>query len=160
MFEDRQRHFMRMALREAELAQEHDDVPIGAVIVCNDKIIAKGHNQINLLNDPTAHAEIIAITSAAAHLERDRLEGCDMYVTAEPCLMCAGALLLARIDRIYFGVFEPKFGACGSQFNVIQSGKYNHTPEIYSGLLEEECQLILRQFFRNVRTNNNSDLKA
>lgn len=139
--------FMYAALQEAENALEAKEVPVGAVIVHKDRIIGRGYNQTEKLKDPTAHAEMIAITAAANHLQDWRLNECDLYVTAEPCVMCAGALLLARIKNIYFGTHEPKFGACGSLYNIIESGKYNHKPNLYSGIYSEESKALLEKFF-------------
>jgi tRNA(adenine34) deaminase len=147
--------FMYAALQEAEQAYEQDEVPIGAVIVHNNKIIGKGYNQTERLKDPTAHAEMIAITAAANNLQSKFLEECDLYITVEPCVMCAGAILLSRIRNIYFGTLEPKFGACGSLFNIIESGKYNHSPNVYSGIYSEEAKSMLENYFRKRRLNNN-----
>ncbi|MDQ7816920.1 MAG: tRNA adenosine(34) deaminase TadA [Melioribacteraceae bacterium] len=147
--------FMYAALQEAEQAYEQDEVPIGAVIVHNNKIIGKGYNQTERLKDPTAHAEMIAITAAANNLQSKFLEECDLYITVEPCVMCAGAILLSRIRNIYFGTLEPKFGACGSLFNIIESGKYNFSPNVYSGIYSEEAKSMLENYFRKRRLNNN-----
>lgn len=146
---------MYAALQEAERAFNEKEVPIGAVIVHNDKIIGRGYNQTEKLKDPTAHAEMIAITAAANHLQDWRLNECDLYVTAEPCVMCAGAILLSRIKNIYFGTYEPKFGACGSLFNIIESNKYNHKPNVYSGIYSDESKSLLEKFFLLKRTSNN-----
>lgn len=147
--------FMYAALQEAERAFNEKEVPIGAVIVHNDKIIGRGFNQTEKLKDPTAHAEMIAITAAANHLQDWRLNECDLYVTAEPCVMCTGAILLSRIKNIYFGTYEPKFGACGSLFNIIESNKYNHKPNVYSGIYSDESKSLLEKFFLLKRTSNN-----
>lgn len=155
LFEEHVYKYMYAALQEAEKALEHDEVPIGAVIVHNNKIIGRGFNQTERLNDPTAHAEMIAITAAANNLNSKVLEGCDLYITVEPCVMCTGAILLSRIRNIYFGTFEPKFGACGSLFNIIESGKYNHRPNLYSGIYSEESKSLLENYFRKKRSNNN-----
>jgi len=143
--------FMFAALQEAEIAFEENEVPIGAVIVFEGKIIGKGHNQSENLNDPTAHAEMIAITAASNHLKSKILDSCDLYITAEPCIMCVGAIILARIRNIYFGAFEPKYGACGSVHNLIEKSNYNHTPNIYSGIYEKESKELLQKFFRSKR---------
>jgi len=139
---------MHAALKEAEKAFEKDEVPIGAVIVHNGKIVGRGHNQTETLNDATAHAEMIAITSASATLGSKYLDECELFVTAEPCLMCSGAILLSRLPKIYFGTFEPKFGAAGSVHNVF--GNKNNI-EIYSGLLAEESKSLLNAFFKKLR---------
>lgn len=145
---------MYSALQEAEKALSKDEVPIGAVIVHNNKIIGRGFNQTETLKDATAHAEMIAITSAANYLGSKFLDTCDLYVTVEPCVMCAGAILLSRVKRIYFGSFEPKFGACGSLFDIINSGKYNRKPEVYSGIYSEESKSLLENFFKDKRNYN------
>jgi len=144
---DGDRQFMQLAIEQARKAEDDGDVPIGAVIVCDSKIIGKACNQRELLNDPTAHAEIIALTQAAAALDTWRLAGCTVYVTLEPCCMCAGALVLARIDRLVFGCEDPKAGACGSLYNIVQDDRLNHRVETAGGLLAHECGELLRQFF-------------
>jgi tRNA(adenine34) deaminase len=151
IFNEAKYRFMSAAIKEAEKAFELNEVPIGAVIVQNEKIIGRGYNQIEKLKDATAHAEMIALTAAANHLEDWRLTNCDIYVTVEPCLMCAGAILCSRINRIFFGAFDPKFGACGSIYNIVQEGKTNHKAEVYSGLLEKDCSALLIEFFKNKR---------
>lgn len=148
---------MYAALQEAEKAYEQDEVPIGAVIVHNNRIIGRGFNQSEKLNDPTAHAEMIAITAAANNLKSRVLEECDLYITVEPCVMCAGAILLSRIRSIYFGTFESKFGACGSLFNIIESGKYNHKPNLYSGIYSDESKSLLENYFRKKRSKSNQN---
>jgi len=150
---DDQQHerFMRMALREAERAMEAGEVPVGCVIVHEGQVIGKGHNQRETLQDPTAHAEIIAITAAAAHLGSWRLEKTRMYVTLEPCPMCAGAIILSRIAEVYFGAKDPKAGACGSMLNLLEDSRFNHQPILHQGLLEAECGSILTSFFRDIR---------
>jgi tRNA(adenine34) deaminase len=144
--------FMRLALAESKGAAESKDVPVGCVIVRDGRVIGRGYNQRELLQDPTAHAEIIAITAAAADVESWRLERCTMYVTLEPCTMCAGAIVLARLPRIVFGATDPKAGACGSLFNLVQEPRLNHRVEITSGVLAEECAEPLRAFFRELRS--------
>jgi tRNA(adenine34) deaminase len=155
MFDENTYRFISAALQEAVKALEQDEVPIGAVVVFENKIIGKGFNQVEKLKDATAHAEMIAITAAANHLEGWRLTDCDIYVTVEPCLMCTGALLLSRVKRIFFGAFDPKFGACGSIYYAAQEGKMNHKAEVFSGLLEKECSLLLQEFFTKKRTGVN-----
>ncbi len=148
--------FMQLAIEQAKTAQENGDVPIGAVIVHQNRIIAKAYNQREQLNDPTAHAEIIALTQAAAALETWRLTGCTIYVTLEPCPMCAGALVLARIDKLVYGCDDPKTGACGSLYNIVQDSRLNHRLEVTGGVLADECTKQLQDFFHGRRTANNS----
>lgn len=143
--------FMFAALQEAENAAEKNEVPIGAVVVYNNKIIGKGFNQTETLNDATAHAEMLALTAASNHLQTKILEECDLYVTLEPCVMCTGAILLSRIKNLYFGTFEPKFGACGSLYNIPADNKYNHSINIYSGIYAEESKSLLKKFFKTKR---------
>jgi tRNA(adenine34) deaminase len=143
--------FMRQALIESERATEKDDVPIGCVIVRDGRVIGRGFNQRELLQDPTAHAEIIAITAAAAEVESWRLERCTLYVTLEPCAMCAGAIVLARIPRLVFGAADPKAGACGSLMNIVQDPRLNHRVELVGGVFGGECGERLRAFFRALR---------
>lgn len=142
---------MREALKQARIAAETDEVPVGAVIVHENRIIAKAHNQIEMLKDPTAHAEMIAITQAANALSCKWLYDCTLYVTIEPCSMCAGAIVLARMKRIYYGAVDPKTGACGSVTNIVQDDRLNHRVEVSGGLLEEECGRLLTTFFREKR---------
>jgi tRNA(adenine34) deaminase len=160
IFEKQVYKYMFAALQEAEIAMDYDEIPIGAVIVNEGKIIGKGYNQVERLQDPTAHAEMIAITAATNQLQSKILKNCDLYVTVEPCIMCVGAILLARIKTIYFGTFEPKFGACGSIHNLIEKSNYNHTPIIYSGIYEKESKELLKKFFqvkRKVEDNKSID---
>jgi tRNA(adenine34) deaminase len=145
------KHFMRTAIDQAKIAEENGDVPIGAVIVHNDTIIAKAYNQREQLQDPTAHAEIIALTQAAAALENWHLNGCTMYVTLEPCPMCAGALVLARLDRLVYGCDDPKTGAVKSLYNIVQDNRLNHRLEITAGVLADECSKLLQDFFQKKR---------
>jgi tRNA(adenine34) deaminase len=142
---------MRAALREAEEAARRDEVPVGAVVVRGGKIIGRGHNQREMLKDPTAHAEMIAITQAAAALEGWRLEETTLYVTLEPCLMCAGAIVNARIPRVVFGAADPKAGACGSLYQVGLDPRLNHRFETTSGVLAAECAALLQEFFAKKR---------
>ncbi len=146
--------FMRMAVEAAKIAQDNGDVPIGAVIVHKDQIIAKAYNQREQLQDPTAHAEIIALTQAAAALESWRLDDCTMYVTLEPCPMCAGALVLARMARLVYGCPDPKTGACGSLYNIVQDNRLNHRVEVTAGVLANECSALLTEFFEKRRAEN------
>jgi len=144
--------FMRAAINEAEAALDHDDVPVGAVVVHDGRIIGRGHNQRELLQDPTAHAEMIALTAAAAHMESWRLEGCTLFVTLEPCAMCAGALVQARIERLVFGAADPKAGACVSLFQLCSDARLNHRVTIVDGVLGDECAALLQAFFAAQRT--------
>jgi tRNA(adenine34) deaminase len=148
--------YMTSAIRQAEIAEQNGDVPIGAVIVHNNQIIAKAYNQREQLKDPTAHAEIIALTQAAAALDTWRLSGCTIYVTLEPCPMCAGALVLARIDRLVYGCDDPKTGAVKSLYNIVQDDRLNHQLEVTSGVLNEQCSSLLQDFFAHRRTENSS----
>jgi tRNA(adenine34) deaminase len=143
--------FMRQALSEAGQAAEAGDVPVGCVVVRDGRIIGRGFNQRELLQDPTAHAEIIALTAAAAEVESWRLERCALYVTLEPCAMCAGAIVHARIPRLVFAAADPKTGACGSLMNIVQDPRLNHRVEVLSGVLAEECGEKLRSFFKTLR---------
>ena len=146
--------YMRLAIEQAQIAQEKGDVPIGSVIVYRNQIIGKAYNQREQLKDPTAHAEIIALTQAAAFLESWRLHDCTIYVTLEPCPMCAGALVLARLDRLVYGCDDPKAGACGSLYNIVQDDRLNHRLEITSGVLADECSKLLQDFFQQRRSEN------
>jgi tRNA(adenine34) deaminase len=143
--------YMSEALKEAREAFEKDEVPVGAVIVRDGRIIARAHNQIVMLKDPTAHAEMIAITQAAARLMSERLLDCSIYATIEPCSMCAGALVLARAKRIIYGAKDPKTGACGSVFNIANSKKLNHTIKVTGGVLGKDCGALVSEFFRKKR---------
>jgi tRNA(adenine34) deaminase len=140
-------HFMRLALREAERALEHDDVPIGAVLARDGQALAAAHNERELREDPTAHAEIIALREAARVAGTWRLLETVLYVTLEPCAMCAGAIVLARVPRVVYGAADPKAGACGSVLDVLGEERLNHRPEVAGGLLAQECGQALRAFF-------------
>jgi tRNA(adenine34) deaminase len=146
-FFPREDYFMRLAMREAERALEHDDVPIGAVVVRNGEVLASFHNERELRQDPTAHAEILALREAAAADGSWRVLDTVLYVTLEPCAMCAGALVLARVPRVVFGARDPKAGACGSVLDVLGEQRLNHRPEVAGGLLGEECGAMLSAFF-------------
>lgn len=148
---DRHECFMRVALQEAQAALREDEVPVGAVVVHRGKIIGRGHNQVERLADPTAHAEMIALTGAASALQTKWLQEASIYVTIEPCSMCAGALVLARIKAIIFGAADPKTGACGSVVNIVSHPQLNHRIEVSSGLLADECAGLLSEFFRKKR---------
>ena len=149
------KYYMLEALKEAKEAFEEDEVPVGAVIVSQKRIIAKAHNQIERLKDPTAHAEMIAITQAASTLGSKWLNDASIYVTIEPCSMCAGALVLARIKNIVYGAQDPKTGACGSVINIVNHKKLNHRISVKSGILKEECGLLLKEFFKKKRCERN-----
>jgi tRNA(adenine34) deaminase len=142
---------MRLALREAERALEHDDVPIGAVVVQEGEVIGAGHNERELRADPTAHAELLALREAAQRLGSWRVLEAVMYVTLEPCAMCAGAIVLGRVPRVVFGAVDPKAGAGGSVLNVLDVPQFNHRPQVESGLLAEESADLLRAFFASRR---------
>lgn len=143
--------FMREALKQARIAADCDEVPVGAVIVHEGKIIARAHNQVETLKDPTAHAEMIAITQATASLGSKWLQECALYVTLEPCSMCAGALVLARVRRVCFGAADPKTGACGSVLDILAHEPLNHHPEVLGGICEDECGQLVSGFFREKR---------
>jgi tRNA(adenine34) deaminase len=148
--------YMRMAIDQAYIAEENGDVPIGCVIVHQDRVIAKGYNQRELLHDPTAHAEIIALTQAAEYIGNWRLTGCTIYVTLEPCPMCAGALVLGRLDRLVYGTDDPKTGAVKSLYTIVQDERLNHRLEVTSGVMREDCQKQLQDFFLRRRRENSS----
>jgi tRNA(adenine34) deaminase len=143
--------FMRMALREAMMASQAGEVPVGAVIVKDGEVIGKAHNQTESLQDPTAHAEVLAITQAANAVGNWRLTDCTLYVTKEPCPMCAGAIILARIPHVIWGIDDPKRGGAASKFTILNDGDLNHRPAYRSGVLEEECRFVIQDFFRRRR---------
>ena len=143
--------FMAQALLQAEQALNEKEVPVGAVITYQNRIIAKGYNQVEKLNDPTAHAEIIAITAACNFLESKYLKDCTLYVTLEPCPMCTGALVWSKIDRVVFGASDPKAGSCGTIFNLSNNSALNHNFEVIQGVLELDCEHLLKDFFRKKR---------
>src|SRR2546421_10151237 len=151
VFFPRDEYFMRLALREAALALDHEDVPIGALVVREGEVIGAGHNERELRADPTAHAEMIALREAARKVGSWRLLDTVMYVTLEPCPMCAGAIILARVPRVVYGVTDPKAGACGSVLDVLGEPQLNHRPEVAGGLLAEECGALLSEFFETRR---------
>ena len=148
--------FMREALKQAKLAAENDEVPVGAVIVHEGRSIAKAHNQVEMLQDPTAHAEMIAMTQAANALSSKWLNRCTLYVTIEPCSMCAGAIVLARLGRLCFGAPDPKTGACGSVVNIVRNEKLNHKVDVSGGILDVECGELMSRFFQQKRTEQKS----
>lgn len=143
--------FMFAALKEAEQSLEEDEVPVGAVVVYKNRIIGKGHNQVEKLNDPTAHAEILALTAASNNLKNKILSDCDLYVTIEPCLMCIGAITLARVNNLYFAAYEPKTGSCGSVYNIPDENKLNHKITVYSGIYESEAKNMMQKYFQKKR---------
>jgi tRNA(adenine34) deaminase len=151
LFSQTDEHFMRLALREAERALEHDDVPIGAVIAHDGEVLAAGHNERERLQDPTAHAEMIALREASRALGSWRVLDSALYVTLEPCAMCAGAIVLGRVGRVVFGASDPKAGACGSVLDVVGEPRLNHRPILAGGLLAGECAALLSDFFASRR---------
>ncbi len=144
-------HFMQLALEQAEAAAAADEAPVGAVIVCDGRVLAAARNEREALRDPTAHAEMIAITQAAAALASWRLDGCTLYVTLEPCPMCAGAIVQARVPRVVYGAADPKAGAARSLFRLLDDPRLNHRAELVEGVLAEPCGRILTEFFRRKR---------
>ena len=150
-FFPRDEYFMRLAIREAERAPEHDDVPIGAVVVAAGEVIGAGHNERELRQDPTAHAEMLALRDAARHVGSWRVLESVLYVTLEPCAMCAGAIVLGRVGRVVYGAADPKAGAAGSVLDVLGERRLNHRPEVAGGLLHEECAALLVDFFSSRR---------
>ncbi len=146
--------FMLQAYKLAEQAFEKDEVPVGAVIVKDGRIIGRGYNQTEMLNDPTAHAEMLAISSACATLNNKYLTDCTLYVTLEPCPMCAGAIIWSKIDKVVFAALDEKSGGCGSILNVLENKSLNHHPEVIHGIMELDASLLLKQFFEKKRTSN------
>ena len=142
---------MKEAIKEAKKAELIDEVPIGCIIVKNDKVIARAHNVRETKQNPTGHAEIIAINKASKKLNSWRLEECDIYITLEPCIMCAGAIIQSRIRNVYFGAYDLKGGAFGSSINVLEAKNINHHPEIISGILQNECSSIISNYFKSKR---------
>lgn len=145
-------YYMQLALREAQISADNDEVPVGAIIIKDGAIIGRAHNQTELLKDPTAHAEMIAITQAASAVGDWRLTDTTLYVTKEPCPMCAGAIVLARIPVVVFGVADPLRGGAVSAFNILNHPQLNHRPEVIQGVLEASCRAMLQDFFRQKRT--------
>ena len=146
--------WMKLALREAQRAVDRGDVPVGALIIHENEIIGRGYNQIEQLKDPTAHAEMIAITAAANHLGSQRLENCTLYVTLEPCPMCAGAIVLARIPTLVFGSYDSKAGACGTLYNIVEDARLNHQVHVIGGICDAESRTMLKEFFSKVREDS------
>ena len=155
-----QEKFMKEALKEAGKALAKEEVPVGAVIVKDGKIIARAHNQKETKTDTTKHAEILAIQKASKKLKSWRLIDCEMYVTLEPCSMCAGALINSRIKKIYIGTDDPKTGACGSVLNLLEDYPFNHKIEIEKYILKDECEGLLKEFFKFLRERNKSEKKS
>lgn len=152
--DEKNENYMRIALEEAKKAYALGEVPIGCIIVYEDKIIGKGHNRRNTDKTTLAHAEMAAISEASSYLGDWRLEGCTMYVTLEPCQMCAGAIVQARMDRVYIGCMNAKAGCGGSVYNLLEEPRFNHQVETYRGILEEECSEVLKEFFKALRLRN------
>lgn len=152
---DNHEKYMALAIELAKLSNEHEDVPIGALIVHNDEIIGRGYNQIEKLNNSIVHAEIIAINDAISNFGYKHLLDCSLYVTLEPCSMCAGAIVLARISNLIYGAKDPKSGACGSLFNIPQDERLNHRVNIISSVKEDECSQLLKDFFKELRKTGN-----
>jgi len=146
---------MKQAFLLAEQAYDEEEVPVGAIIVYKDRIIGKGYNQTERLNDPTAHAEMIAISAACSTLESKYLHDCTLYVTLEPCPMCAGALVWSKIDTLVFGAWDAKAGSCGSIFNLSSNDKLNHQINVIQGIMESDCEWILKRFFEEQRARSN-----
>ena len=153
LFSEDSYRYMYAALQEAQKAFDDDEVPVGAVVVHKNRIIGRGYNQVEKLKDATAHAEMIAITSASNNLQSWRLNECAIYVTLEPCIMCTGALLASRINELYFAASDIKFGACGSLHNLAEDSKTNHTIKVFSGVLAKESEELLKSFFNKKRLN-------
>ena len=153
-FERQHGRYMLAAIDQAAAGAEAGEVPVGAVIVHKETIIGRAHNQRETLADPTAHAEMIALTQAAAYLGSWRLEGCTMYVTLEPCPMCAGAMVLARLDRVVYGPSDPKAGACETLYHITNDQRLNHRLEVIGGFLAEPCRALLQEFFAGRRSKS------
>ncbi len=147
--------WMEYALKEAEAAMKRNEVPVGAIVVHNGIIVSKGFNQTEMLQDPTAHAEMIAITAAATRVGSQRLDDCTFYVTLEPCTMCAGAMVLARVPLLVFGAYDPKAGACRTLYQITEDKRLNHQVETVGGILEDRCGSILKAFFTKLRPKKN-----
>lgn len=152
---DEKQKFMKEALKQAKKAYDKEEIPVGAVIVKNHKIIARAYNEKEDKLDTTKHAEILAIQKASKKLKAWRLENCEIYVTLEPCSMCAGALIQARLKKVYIGTMDKKTGACGSVLNLLQDYPFNHHVEIETGIMQQECEKILKDFFKKLRKNKN-----
>ena len=147
-----QEKFMKEAIKQAKKAYDKEEIPVGAVIVKDGKIIARGYNKKEEKKDTTQHAEIIAIQKASRKIGAWRLQDCEMYVTLEPCAMCTGALIQARLKRVYIGTMDPKTGACGSVLNLLEDYKFNHKVEVETNIMQKECEKILKDFFKYLRS--------
>ena len=143
--------YMRFAIKEAEKAKQEAEVPIGAVIVCDGKVIAKAHNQKNKISNALKHAELMVIDKAVKKLNDWHLNNCDLYVTLEPCPMCAGACINARVRKVIFGAYDQKAGCCGTLYNLCEDSRFNHRPQVVGGVCEKECASLLSEFFRSIR---------
>jgi tRNA(adenine34) deaminase len=153
--EEKYKHWMGIAIKEAEKAYEKKEIPVGAVIIYDGKIIGRGFNQIETLEDPTAHAEMIAITAASSFLNSRRLIKCEMYVTLEPCPMCAGAVVNARLPLLVFGAYDDKAGACSTLYTITNDSRLNHRVHTKGGIMEDKCAGLLKEFFKkNIRQNS------
>lgn len=150
---DMHEKYMKLALKEAQKAYDKKEIPVGAVIVKDGKVIARAHNLKEIKNDTTKHAEMLAIQKASKKLGCWRLEDCEIYVTLEPCSMCAGALIQSRIKKVYIGTMDYKTGACGSVLNLLKDFKFNHNVEVETGILAEDCEKILKDFFKELRSD-------
>ena len=157
---ERQEHYMRLAIEEVKKAELIGEVPIGCIIVKDDEVIATGYNHRETDQQATAHAELIAIEEACQKLGNWRLEGCELYVTLEPCPMCAGAIMLSRIEHVIFGAVDPKGGCCGTLMNLVQDDRFNHVSQLTSGILEKECGEMLTTFFRELRAKKKARKRA
>lgn len=151
---DKHSKYMLEAIKEAKKALHEDEVPVGAVVVCDSSIIGRGFNQVELLKDPTAHAEMIAITAATNHLQQKWLNDCTLYITVEPCAMCAGAIVLARMKTVVYGIQDIKTGAHSSLFNLLNEPRLNHQIEVIPGILKNQCSALMMDFFENLRKRN------
>jgi tRNA(adenine34) deaminase len=149
------RYFMKKALDQAILAYDNKEVPIGAVVVKDGRIIGRGYNRTKALNDPTAHAEIIAITAACETLQEDRLVGCQLYVTVEPCAMCAGAILNSKLEQLIYGANEAKYGACGSVVDLFEKKYFNHLTQVIDGVMANDASSLMQLFFKEKRKELN-----
>jgi len=147
---------MKEALKEAKIAYSLQEIPVGAIIVCNSRIIARAHNRKEELQDPTAHAEILALQKATRYLGTWHLENATLYVTLEPCIMCVGSLILSRLRKVYFGAYDPKSGSVVSVNQILDHKKYNHVVEYEGGILEDACSSILKDFFKTLRRKENT----
>jgi len=154
---ERDEYWMKAALRQAEVAFDAGEVPVGAVVVHGERIIGRGYNQMESLQDPTAHAEIVAIGAAANAMGSWRLLDCALYVTIEPCCMCAGAIVWSRLSRLVYGASDPKGGACGSLYNIVQDSRLNHQVATVTGVCEDECGGYMKAFFHGLRQREKDD---